>query len=52
MPAEWVEAASVDAARRNHCSLAYSTCPNWWRIMSCSTGASVTASAIDSTYSR
>ena len=31
-------AASVDAARRNHCSLAYSTCPNWWRIISCSTG--------------
>ena len=30
--------ASVVAARRNQCSLANSTWPNWWRIISCSTG--------------
>ena len=30
--------ARIVAARRNHCSLACWTCPNWWRIISCSTG--------------
>ena len=41
--------ASVVAARRNQCSLAYSTWPNWWRIISCSTAGSGTVSTIDST---
>ena len=36
-PAERVRPARVVAARRNQCSLANSTCPNWWRIISCST---------------
>ena len=30
--------ARIVAARRNHCSLACWTWPNWWRIISCSTG--------------
>ena len=51
-PAERVTEASVVAARRNQCSLANSTCPNWWRIISCSTAGSGTASAIDSTKKR
>ena len=37
-PAERVSPARVVAARRNQCSLANSTWPNWWRIISCSTG--------------
>ena len=48
-PAERVTPASVLAARRNQCSLANSTWPNWWRIISCSTGGSGTCSTIDST---
>ena len=48
-PAERVMLASVVAARRNQCSLANSTWPNWWRIISCSTAGSGTASTIDST---
>ena len=48
-PAARVRLASVVAARRNQCSLAYSTCPNWWRIISCSTGGSGALSMIDST---
>ena len=47
--AERVTEARVVAARRNQCSLANSTWPNWWRIMSCSTAGSGTASTIDST---
>ena len=48
-PADRVMLASVVAARRNQCSLANSTWPNWCRIMSCSTAGSGTASTIDST---
>ena len=48
-PAARVTEARVVAARRNQCSLAYSTWPNWWRIISCSTGGSGTLSTIDST---
>ena len=48
-PAARVTEASVVAARRNQCSLAYSTWPNWCRIMSCSTAGNGMASAIDST---
>ena len=51
-PADRVTEASVVAARRNQCSLANSTCPNWWRIISCSTAGSGTDSAIDSTKKR
>ena len=39
-PAARVRPARVVAARRNQCSLANSTWPNWWRIMSCSTAGS------------
>ena len=48
-PAARVTEARVVAASRNQCSLAYSTCPNWWRIISCSTGGSGTESTMDST---
>ena len=48
-PAARVTEASVVAASRNQCSLAYSTWPNWWRIISCSTGGSGTESTMDST---
>ncbi len=48
-PAERVTDARVVAARRNQCSLANSTWPNWWRIISCSTAGSGTVSTIDST---
>ena len=48
-PAARVTEARVVAARRNQCSLANSTWPNWWRIISCSTAGSGTASTIDST---
>src|SRR5215218_1668955 len=48
-PAARVRLASVVAARRNQCSLAYSTWPNWWRIISCSTGGSGALSMMDST---
>ena len=41
-----VTEASVVAARRNQCSLANSTWPNWWRIISCSTAGSGTASTM------
>ena len=52
-PAERVIEARVVAASRNHCSLANSTCPNWWRIISCSTaGGGAPSSTIDSTYVR
>ena len=51
-PAAWVSEAMVDAARRNQCSLANSTWPNWWRIISCSTSGSGAESMIDSTYQR
>jgi len=51
-PAARVIDASVVAARRNQCSLANSTWPNWWRIISCSTAGSGIASVIDSTYIR
>ena len=37
-PAVRFAEASVVAASRNHCSLACCTWPNWWRIISCSTG--------------
>ncbi len=48
-PASPVTLASVVAARRNQCSLANWTCPNWCRIISCSTAGSTAASASDST---
>ena len=48
-PAARVMLASVVAARRNQCSLANSTWPNWCRIINCSTAGSGTASTIDST---
>jgi len=51
-PAERVTEARVVAARRNQCSLANSTWPNWCRIMSCSTAGSGTASTSASTYQR
>jgi hypothetical protein len=41
--------ARIVAARRNHCSLACWTWPNWWRIISCSTGGRIAVSLIDST---
>ena len=51
-PAARVVEAMVEAASRNQCSLAYSTWPNWWRIMSCSISGIGAASMIDSTYQR
>ncbi len=51
-PASPVTLARVVAARRNQCSLANCTWPNWWRIISCSTAGSAVTSAIDSTYRR
>jgi hypothetical protein len=48
-PAIRFAAARVVAARRNHCSDACWTWPNWWRIISCSTGASWLESPIVST---
>jgi hypothetical protein len=51
-PAIRLEAASVVAARRNHCSDACCTWPNWCRIISCSTAGSWLFSATDSTKYR
>ena len=48
-PADRVAEASVVAARRNHWSVANSTWPNWWRIISCSMGGSGISPTSDST---
>ena len=42
-PAVRLAAASVVAARRNHCSEACCTWPNWWRITVCSTAGGRTS---------
>ena len=52
IPALRVAPARIAAARRNHCSEARATWPNWWRIISCSTGCRSISGAIASTYSR